>query len=323
MNLKILYLAKSPCDHDTRAVLQSVGTLEERVLSREELLRVVGQYDVILTDLEHYFDEPLLREARKLRILASASTGLDHLDLQYCRRRNITVLSLACGAAVLERVSATAELTWGLILGLIRKIPAALKSVTEEERWDRERFRTYELQGKTLGIIGYGRLGRMVARYGEAFGMIILVSDPQVKTVPPGMRLLPLEDLLRQSDIISVHVRLQDDTIGFLGPREFALMKPGAWLVNSSRGLLVDEEALLAALESGRLRGAALDVLSGEEKRGPGWLKENKLVRYAQRHDNLLITPHIGGATLDSQRKVNLHMAELIRQCFAAGKGPS
>jgi D-3-phosphoglycerate dehydrogenase len=310
-DLRILYLRKTPCDSDTRSILQQLGELDEKNLSRVELVQAIENYHAILTDLEHYFDEAILTRAPKLRILASASTGLDHIDLDYCRRNSIEVLSLESDAVVLNKVSATAELTFALILSLVRKITAAHRSVTEGI-WDRERFRTYELQGKVLGIIGYGRLGKMVARYAQAFDMAVLVTDPYLKDPPQGISMIPLEDLLGGSDIVTVHVRLTEDTRGLIGREEFSMMKTGAWFVNTSRGLLVDEDALLESLETGKLRGAALDVLAGEERRASAWLSRNKLVDYARRHDNLLITPHIGGSTLDSKKKVNKYIAELM-----------
>ena len=312
MAFRILYLRKTPCDPEARAALCTAGQVDERILSRAELMAAIGEYDALLIDLEHQFDGELLSRAARLKVLTTATTGLDHIDLESCRRRGIEVVSLKEGAQVLDSISATAELTWGLVLCVVRRLPAAMRSVLTEGRWAREAFRTYELQGKVIGIIGCGRLGRMVARYGLAFGMDVVACDPHVCDPPEGVRLCEQPELLDRSDVVSLHVRLTDGTKGLFGREQFAAMKEGAWLVNTSRGALVDEGALLDALETGRLRGAALDVLCDEEAGEHDWVARNALVQYAQQHDNLIITPHIGGATIDSKRKVNVFMARRL-----------
>ena len=313
---KILYLRTTPCDPEARAALREAGDVDERVFPRPELMVAIGDYDALLIDLEHDFDEPLLSRAARLKVLATATTGLDHIDLAACERRGIDIVSLATGSGVLGTVSATAELTWGLIVALVRRMPAAMNAVLAGGAWDRESFRTYELQGKVLGVVGCGRLGSMVAHYGLAFGMTVVATDPYLAEFPRGVEPVSLPDLLRRSDIVSLHVRLSDDTRNMVGPAELEQMKDGAWLVNTARGGLVDEAALMDALERGTLRGAALDVLADEERPGREWVKDDPLVQYARSHDNLLITPHIGGATLDSKRKVNAFIARRLAEAL-------
>jgi D-3-phosphoglycerate dehydrogenase len=157
--------------------------------------------------------------------------------------------------------------------------------------------------GKKIGVVGYGRLGRMVGEYLRALGATVVAADPGAAGT------LSLEELLRVADVVSLHASLTAETRGLFGRREFAAMKPGAWFLNTARGELVDEAALLEALESGRLAGAALDVLAGEDAGGMG---QHPLVRYAREYRNLLITPHLGGCTTESMEKTERFLAEKL-----------
>ena len=269
------------------------------------LLDGAGWADVLWVRLRHAIDRTVMDAAPGLRAIVTPTTGLNHIDVSEAGRRGIEVLSLRGETGFLRDVRATAELTIGLMLSLLRRLPGAFEHV-RDGGWDRDRFRGNELAGMTVGIIGYGRLGTLVARYLSAFDATVLVSDPGVSAaaLPAGLRLASLNELLERSSLVSLHVNLIEQTEGMFGPAEFAAMKQGAWLVNTARGELVDENALLAALETGRLSGAAVDVLSGEQTR-----ERQPLVEYARRHGNLLITPHIGGCTAESMEKTELFMA--------------
>ena len=269
------------------------------------LLDGAGWADVLWVRLRHAIDRTVMDAAPGLRAIVTPTTGLNHIDVSEAGRRGIEVLSLRGETGFLRDVRATAELTIGLMLSLLRRLPGAFEHV-RDGGWDRDRFRGNELAGMTVGIIGYGRLGTLVARYLSAFDATVLVSDPAVSAaaLPAGLRLASLNELLERSSLVSLHVNLIEQTEGMFGPAEFAAMKQGAWLVNTARGELVDENALLAALETGRLSGAAVDVLSGEQTR-----ERQPLVEYARRHGNLLITPHIGGCTAESMEKTELFMA--------------
>jgi D-3-phosphoglycerate dehydrogenase len=164
-----------------------------------------------------------------------------------------------------------------------------------------------------VGIVGYGRLGRLVARSLTAFDTRVLAADPYIRAdeMEPGVTLVPLARLLREADLVTLHVNLTEESRGFFGQAQFEVMKPGAWFINTSRGELVDEGALLAALAAGRLAGAAVDVLGDERPAGMG---AHPLVAYAREHEHLLITPHIGGCTLESTAKTELFLAEKLAQ---------
>jgi D-3-phosphoglycerate dehydrogenase / 2-oxoglutarate reductase len=205
-------------------------------------------------------------------------------------------------------------LSFALLMALARKLPQALKHVTQGG-WTREEFPGVMLRGKTLGLIGCGRIGGWMARYARAFDMDVIGYDPFLTTFPDTIRKATQAEVFAQSDFVSIHVHLSPETTGLVTKALIDSMKPGAFLINTSRGAIVDESALLAALESGRLGGAGLDVLEGEPDTA-----DHPLVRYARTHDNLLITPHVGGFSPDAVRVVCAHAAGKIRAAFEGAK---
>ena len=274
--------------------------------------------EVLVIRLKYLLDVAFLDQSPTLKIISTATTGLDHIDLPAAQARNITVLSLRGETAFLRTVTATAEHTWGLLLALLRHIPEAHQSVMRGA-WDRNRFFGRELQGRALGIVGLGRIGQMVARYGLAFRMNVIAHDPfQTEWIEGVTRADSLADLLPQTDVLSIHVPLSAETTHLIGRRELTLLKRDAVLLNTSRGAVVDESALLENLASHHLGGAALDVIHDEYSASSG-LRE-RLIQYAGAHHNLLITPHLAGATHDSLEKVEIFMAEkLARHVKSAG----
>jgi D-3-phosphoglycerate dehydrogenase len=290
--------------------LRNCARLLLRDLDRPSLLAAVRNADVLWVRLRHKIDREVMAAAPNLRAIATPTTGLNHIDLAEAEKLGIHVISLQGATDFLQNVYATAEHTVALILSLMRHLPAAHEHVINGH-WHRDLFIGNELRGKTAGVIGYGRLGRMVAKYLQSFGMRISVTD--IKNVDqvehPDIECVSLDQLLRTSDVVTVHVPLSDQTKGILGKREFACMKPGSWFVNTARGELVDEVALLDALRKSHLAGAALDVLCDEYSSN---LTKNSLVRYAQQHQNLLITPHIGGCTTESREKTEHFLATRV-----------
>lgn len=295
-----------------REILSLFAELRDEPLSRDDLLaRLPGAYGLIVR-LGQRIDEELLAAAPDLRFVATATTGLNHIDLVAAEGRGISVISLKGEAEFLDSVTATAEHTWGLLLALVRFLPDAVRHATAGE-WDRNLFKGRELSGLTLGIVGYGRLGRIVAGYGKAFRMRVLAADPRPISVDTSVEYASLEEVLEKSDVVTLHVALNSETAGLIGSEQFSRMKQGAYLVNTSRGEILDEKALLAALVDQRLAGAALDVLSDEVQSRARWSMEHPLLAYARRHRNLLITPHVGGATTDAMHKTEVFIAEKIK----------
>jgi D-3-phosphoglycerate dehydrogenase / 2-oxoglutarate reductase len=305
---KILVSESSAFSCEAAALLREHGDLVLADLDRAGVLSAVKDTDVLWVRLRHRIDAEVMAAAPGLKIIITPTTGLNHIDLNEAERRDIKVLSLQGETEFLNDVRATAEHTMGLMLCLLRRVPSAVADVQKGD-WDRDRFKGRELFGKTIGIVGYGRLGRIVGKYLKAFDVRILVNDPHIDQQPidSGISIVGLEDLLQESDIVSLHVNLSDRTRNFFGNQQFSRMKSGAWFVNTARGELIDEMALLDALRSGRLAGAALDVLCGEQQ---NVMDNHPLVAYAREHDNLFITPHMGGCTVESMEKTEVFMAK-------------
>jgi len=308
--LSILVAESDRFSPRAEAILGNLGRLQMSDLDRAGLLREVGHAQVLWVRLRNRIDEELIALAPKLKFIVSATTGLNHIDLDHATRRGIRVLSLRGEVDFLRQVRATAEHTLALTLALLRNIPQASEHV-RAGGWNRDLFWGHELQGKTVGIVGYGRLGRMVGDYLSTLGARLLAADPAVgsEQTAPGVDLMPLEKLLPEADVVTLHVNLHQATTGFFGHRQFAGMKTGAWFVNTARGELVDEQALLDAIDNRHLAGAAVDVLDHESSEG---MESNPLVRYARSHSNLLITPHIGGCTFESADKTEVFLAEKL-----------
>ncbi len=304
-----------------RDILQGLGEVwDKRPLTRPQLLAHLPRAHILIVRLAHHIDAEIIRAGQQLQAIVTATTSLDHIDLAAAAAQGVTVLSLRGEETFLRTVPATAEHTWGLLLALVRHIPAATAAV-QRGQWNRDQFRGRDLFGKRLGIIGLGRIGQIVARYAHAFGLRVHAYDPYLPHWPDDIeRHLQLDSLLATSDIITLHVPLNDATTHLIGSHELALLPPGAWLVNTSRGAIVDEAALLASLQVNHLGGAALDVLAAEV--AGVVTRHHPLIQYAQTHSNLLITPHIGGATADSMAMTEIFMAQKLRSFLEINQSP-
>lgn len=286
--------------------------VELRPVDRAGLHAALRTHDAIWFRLAHRFDASLLEGPLTCRAIATPVTGIDHIDLDACARAGIRVVSLKGEVEFLKDVRATAELTLALTLALLRHLPAATAHA-RAGGWNRDLFRGDEIYQRTVGLVGVGRLGSIVARYFNALGARVVGFDPRPDFPPDVERVPSLPELLRVSDIVSLHVSLEPSTQGLFGAREFEQMKRGAVLINTSRGGVVNEPAMLTALEAGLLRGAALDVLTGE----PAVDANHPVVQYALSHSNLILTPHIGGNTFDSFAKTELFLAGKLCEAFA------
>ncbi|HEU5311696.1 MAG TPA: hydroxyacid dehydrogenase, partial [Candidatus Eisenbacteria bacterium] len=238
---------------------------ERKGLGESDLLPLVADIDAWIVRGATQVTRKLIESAPRLRWVARAGAGLDNIDVAAAKERGIAVLNVPGANAV-----AVAELVFGLLLGLLRHIPAADASVRQGE-WNKSLFMGRELRGKTLGIVGLGKIGRAVARRAQAFEMTCVGYDPLVPDADVrgmGVEPLALDDLFPRSEILTLHVPLSPETRGMVGAERLARLPRGAFLVNAARGGLVDEAALLAALESGAIGGAALDVFSSEPPKG-------------------------------------------------------
>lgn len=281
--------------------------------SREQFIRNLPTADVILNGLDMKLDKYLISKAYKLKIIGSRTTQLRYIDLDECRRRKIKVIHIKTSSAVLRKTPSTAEETMALIFALIRKIPWAFDSIKREE-WQRMRYCGTELAGKTIGLIGFGRLGRMVARYCNAFRTNVIAHDP---SAPSGemrkykVKKVKLNDLLKMADIVSVHATYDQHTYQLLSKEHFQRMKRGAYFINTARGEITDERALLQALREKWLAGAAVDTLADESPDGDH-LKRNPLINYARKNENLIIVPHLGGTTIEAIERTQLYITDLV-----------
>ncbi len=249
----------------------------------------------------------VLEHADDLRVIGRAGVGVDTIDVEAATEKGIAVLNAPSGNTV-----SAAELSLALLLALVRRIPAADRSM-KSGGWERSKLSGTELYGKTLGLIGVGRVGGEVARRARSFGMQIVAYDPYLSEKAAQaleVKLQPLDDVLRAADVVTLHVPLTDSTRGMLGTERLALLKPGAVLVNAARGGVVDEAALVAALKEGRLAGAALDVFSQEP------LPKDHPLRSL---DQVVLTPHLGASTEEAQLNVAVEIAEAVRAALLDG----
>jgi len=251
-------------------------------------------------------DDALMAHAPKLRVIGRAGVGVDNIDADAATRRGIVVMNTPGANAV-----AVAELTLGLMLAMARKIPAANASM-HAGRWEKKTLQGMELRGKTLGILGLGRIGLEVARRAKGFGMEILGSDPFVSAAVArenGIKLVPLDELMAGSDYLTLHVGLTPQTTGVINTKTLATMKKGVRIINCARGELVEDAALVEALKSGQVAGAALDVFAVEPLKNSPYFEM----------DNVILTPHIAGSTAEAQEAVGIQIARQVREYLKLG----
>ncbi len=275
-------------------------------LDKAALLAVLPQYDGLVVRSGTRVTADVLAAGTKLRVVGRAGTGVDNIDVNAATARGIVVVNAPASNSV-----AVAELTLGYILALARNLPQAHSSL-QSGKWERARYMGFEVRGKTLGLLGLGRIGAEVARRARAFEMDVIATDPVVSTdraAQIGVSLVTLDELLGRSDFLSIHVPLTDSNRHLINAARLAQMKPTAYLINAARGGLVDEAALADALERKRLAGAALDVFEQEPP------TNNPLLG----HPNVLTTPHLGASTLEAQALAGYDVAEGVLAALGGG----
>jgi len=322
MNSPYLTLLTEPKGYSPQAMatLRSLGP----VSSWPEALRKPGllkRVDILVVKLGMRISGRVMNQLPNLKVIGTSTTGLNHIDIAEAKRRGIRVISLRGETKFLKTIFPTAEETIGLMVMLMRNLPWGFDAV-RAGRWDKEKFYGHELAGKTIGIIGFGRLGTMVARYARVFGMNVIAHDPHVSEMKmrrEGAKKVSLDRVFTHADVVSNHVLLTEKTYHLVKRRHFQLMKPTAYYVNTARGELNEEVPLLEALVKKRIAGAALDVLENEDPRG-GHIRRHPLVRYARSHRNLVIVPHLGGATFESMARTEDFIAEKILKAVKEGR---
>jgi D-3-phosphoglycerate dehydrogenase len=290
-------------------LLKNAADIEMDIVRRpavERLRQIIPDYDALIIRSSVQVDAALLENASRLKAIGRAGVGLDNVDIDAASLRGVIVMNTP-GANTI----ATAEHTMAMMLALCRHVPQAHHSLRNGE-WARSRFLGVQLAGKTLGIVGLGRIGARVAQRAQAFGMTVIAFDPYISDEVARelkVTLADLDELLAKADFITLHAALTSSTQGLIDARAIGLMKPGVRLVNCARGALVDETALAQALLSGQIAGAALDVFADEP------LPENSPLRTL---DNVVLTPHLAASTVEAQRDVG---TQIVDQVLAALRG--
>ena len=277
-------------------------------LTPEQLKDVIKDYDALIVRSNTRVTAEIIEAAKELKVIGRAGVGLDNVDLQAATKKGIVAMNTPAG-----NTTATAEHTMSMILALSRNIPQACASL-KSGKWDRNKFQGVELYGKTLGIIGLGRIGSTVGKFAQSFGMKVLAFDPYLSkeiAAQRGVEVAELEDLLKKSDYITIHIPKSAETENLIAEKEFALMKKTVRVINCARGGIIKEEALVAALESKRIAGSALDVF--EQEPLPA---DSPFLKF----DNCVVTPHLGASTSEAQINVAKEIAESVRDALL-GKG--
>ena len=277
-------------------------------ISKEELLSIIGNYEGILVRSKVFFGKDIIEKAAKLRFIGRAGAGLDNLDVEELSRRNIKLLNAPEGNR-----DAVGEQAIGMLLCLMNNVLRADREV-RQQTWDREGNRGYELMGKTVGIIGYGYMGKAFARRLASFGCRVLAYDKYKKEYGDEFaKAATMEELQKEADILSLHIPLTSETKFMVSEEYLNAFKKPFWFINTARGEIVKIVEIAKAIQSGKIRGAALDVLENEKIKNltP---EQQEAFDYLKTSDKVLLTTHVAGWTFESYRKINETLVDKIKQ---------
>ena len=295
-------------DEKGLSILHSQATVDDKSgISADDLLKVIPEYDALIVRGRTKVTTSVINAASKLKVVGRAGVGVDNIDLEAAKAHNIAVVNAPVSTSL-----AVAELTFGLLLSLAREIPRA-DSGMKQDKWLKKELEGVELNGKTLGVVGFGRIGVEVGKRATAFGMNVIAYDPLISgdvIKERGAEPASLQDLYAWSDFISLHMPLTVETRDMVGPQAFSQMKDGVRIVCAARGGIIDESALVEALNNGKVAGAALDVFGKE----PPGLTETVS------HPRVIATPHIGAQTVEAQSRAS---EDIANEVLAALRGDS
>ncbi|MFA4826211.1 MAG: NAD(P)-dependent oxidoreductase [Methanoregula sp.] len=315
---KILVI--TPVKHipGVQELLESAGDVEYYDNpTLNEVLGIIPKYNVIFTNPNKsnvFIGRDLIDAGKNLRAICTASTGLNHIDIQYAKSKGITVISLTTEIDVITKISSTAEHAFALMFAALRHIPQAFESVKSGE-WDYTKYIGRQMDFLTVGVVGYGRLGTKFAAYARAFGCKVLVYDPYKTVERTDIYQVGLDQLLQDSDIISLHVHVTTETKNMVNSSWFSIVKPTVILVNTSRGDVIVEKDAINFLRTHPDSCLAVDVIADEVQSK----KQNLFIDYSKKQDNLIITPHIGGMTVEGQMIAYSHAAKLLKNFLEKG----
>jgi D-3-phosphoglycerate dehydrogenase len=315
MRKRTSILCITPIEHipNIKEFLSSLGELD--ILpdpDPSDVRRVVGNYDAIFTNPNKskvYLGEDVLGCAEKLKVICTASTGTNHIDKEWTQSQGIKTLSLTTEYHVIEKISSTAEMAFGLMMCGLRNIIPANKSIGAGI-WDYIPFVGRQLNMLKVGVIGYGRLGKLFSGYCKAFGADVYIYDPYEEICNEYIRIVDLYEALPDLDVISFHVHLNDETKNMVDDRWFFEMKEDVLLVNTSRGEIINENQLISFLRKNHSAKICTDVLAGEIH----GFQYSELYKCSRDNNQVIITPHIGGMTLDAQKMAYSHAANMLEK---------
>ena len=295
-------------DERGQSILRSSASVDDKTgISADDLLQAIPDYDALIVRGRTKVTASVMDAASKLKVIGRAGVGVDNIDLEAAKKHTITVVNTPLSTSL-----AVAELTFALLLGLAREIPRADKSM-KQGQWLKKELEGMELNGKTLGIIGLGRIGVEVGKRASAFGMNVIAYDPLISEddiKQRGAEPVSIQELFAWSDFISLHLPLNVQTRDFIGPLAFSQMKDGVRIVCAARGGIIDESALLNALNHGKVAGAALDVFGQEPPGLTGTVS----------HPRVIATPHIGAQTAEAQSRAS---EDIANEVLSALRGES
>ncbi len=293
-------------EENGQKILRDAAEVDDRTgISAEDLMGIVGNYDALIVRGRTKVTPAVFDAAKQLKAVGRAGVGVDNIDLNAAREHQVTVVNSPNATSV-----AVAELAMALMLAMVREVPRA-DAALKNGKWLKKELEGNELYGKTLGVIGFGRIGSNLAQRAAAFGMNIVAMDPVIsaeEAAERGGKLVSLDELLAQADFISLHIPLTNSTRNILSKNQFEKMKDGVRIINAARGGVIDEQALLDALNSGKVAGAALDVFTAEP---PG---QTELAC----HPRVIGTPHIGAQTVEAQQRAAYDIATEVLAALRA-----
>ena len=317
-NIRILVTEAEAYSQSTReCFLNSWDVTFAEIYDQDQLIKVCSEslYDVIFAKLGLVFDKRIFELQTEMTVLVTPTTGLNHIVISEAEFYGVKVLSLLGEVEFLSTVTSTAEHVWALLLAINRSLISAVSRVAKGE-WKRQELDVHELSGSSLGIIGMGRLGRMVARFGLAFQMEVVGCDPHVspESFPTDCKKVDLMELLVLSEYVVMLASYKPGDRPILGWAEFSKLRSGAVLINVSRGELIDEQALLCALVNGRLRGFGADVLVGDSSWGSSDIFHSEVVECSKFDNRIIVTPHMGGYATEALEKTRKFMVAKLAQ---------
>ena len=273
------------------------------------------EINILVVKLNISLNYSYLQQYPNLEFIVTPTTGLTHIDLLFCEKRSIKIISLNDCKEDIEEISSTAELALGLMIALIRKITRANHDIVMNKVWNRNLYKSKQLRGSTIGIIGLGRIGSMMSNFCKALGMNVLAYDPYISDASfdnLGVTKTSLRYLLENSLIISMHANLTKKNYHMISVEQLSYMSPDTLIINTARGALIDESAVCKSIVSKRIGGIAVDVLENEHTDEE--LMNSELLSLAKRNYNVIVTPHIGGCTIDAMNITELAIAKTVKK---------